>query len=98
MAGLRGAVTNGDGTAHAAFAGLTSMQAAGKTGTAQVFGKQDTAIFVGMGPVPEPKYVISVVLEEGGFGGETAAPIARRVFAGLAGEPPEPIRIAESID
>lgn len=98
IAGLRGAVANGDGTAHAAFAGFSSMAAAGKTGTAQVFGKQDTALFVGMAPVPDPKYVISVVLEEGGFGGETAAPIARRIFAGLAGEPPEPIRIAESID
>ncbi len=98
MAGLRGAVANGDGTAHAAFAGFNAMQTAGKTGTAQVFGKQDTAIFVGMGPVPEPEYVISVVLEEGGFGGETAAPIARRILAGLAGEPPEPIRIAESLD
>ena len=98
MAGLRGAVANGDGTARAAFAGFTAMPAAGKTGTAQVFGKQDTAVFVGMAPVPDPDYVISVVLEEGGFGGETAAPIARRILAGLAGEPPEPIRIAESID
>ena len=98
MAGLRGAVANGDGTARAAFAGFTAMPAAGKTGTAQVFGKQDSAIFVGMGPVPDPNFVISVVLEESGFGGETAAPIARRILAGLAGEPPEPIRIAESID
>lgn len=40
----------------------------------------------------------SGVLEEEGLGGETAAPVARRVFAGLAGEPPEPNRIAESID
>jgi penicillin-binding protein 2 len=98
LAGLRGAVASGDGTAHAAFAGFSAMAAAGKTGTAQVFGKQDTALFVGLAPVPDPKYVISVVLEEGGFGGETAAPIARRIFAGLAGEPPEPIRIAEAID
>jgi len=98
LAGLRGAVANGDGTAHAAFAGFSALPAAGKTGTAQVFGKQDTAIFVGMAPVPDPKYVISVVLEEGGFGGETAAPIARRIFAGLAGEPPEPIRISEALD
>ena len=98
LAGLRGAVANGDGTAHAAFAGFSSMAAAGKTGTAQVFGKQDTALFVGLAPVPDPKYAISVVLEEGGFGGETAAPIARRILAGLAGEPPQPIRIAEAID
>ncbi|MBW3536476.1 MAG: penicillin-binding protein 2 [Actinobacteria bacterium] len=98
MAGLRGAVADAQGTAHAAFAGFRAMPVAGKTGTAQVFGKQDTAVFVGVAPVPDPKYVISVVLEEGGFGGQSAAPIARRVLAGLAGEPPEPIRIAEAID
>ena len=98
MAGLRGAVADPQGTAHPAFAGFRAMPVAGKTGTAQVFGKQDTALFVGVAPVPDPKYVVSVVLEEGGFGGETAAPIARRILAGLAGEPPEPIRIAESID
>ena len=98
MAGLRGAVADPQGTAHAAFGGFRAMPVAGKTGTAQVFGKQDTAIFVGMGPVPNPNYVVSVILEEGGFGGETAAPIARRILAGLAGEPPEPIRIAEAID
>ena len=98
MAGLRGAVADGQGTASAAFAGFTAMQTAGKTGTAQVFGKQDTAVYVGMGPYPNPKYVISVVLEESGFGGETAAPVARRILAGLAGEPPDTIRIAEAID
>lgn len=98
MAGLRGAVADGEGTAAAAFSGFRAMPAAGKTGTAQVFGKQDTAIFVGLAPHPETKYVISVVLEEGGFGGQSAAPVARRIFAGLAGEPPEPIRIAEAID
>jgi hypothetical protein len=52
---------------------------AGKTGTAEVQGKADSAWFVGFGPVkPDepPKYVMSVLLEESGFGGRFAAPVA----------------------
>lgn len=100
LSGLRGAVINNRGTAHAAFAGFGAFAVAGKTGTAQVFGKQDTAIFVGMAPVQSPRYVVAVVLEEAGFGGETAAPVARRIFGGLAGEPPGPITLpaVEGVD
>ena len=98
LAGLRGAVADPLGTARGAFGGFNAFPVAGKTGTAQVFGKQDTALFVGLGPVPNPEYVVSVVLEESGFGGAIAAPVARRILAGLAGEPPQPIQAAESID
>ena len=98
MAGLRGAVADPLGTARAAFGGFNAFPVAGKTGTAQVFGKQDTALFVGLGPVPNPEYVVSVVLEESGFGGAIAAPVARRLLAGLSGEPPQPIQAAESVD
>ena len=68
---------------------------AGKTGTAQVFGiKQDEeyveedikrklrdhALFVGFASVEEPQIAISVIVENGGSGGATAAPIARKVM------------------
>ena len=98
LAGLRGAVADPMGTARGAFGGFDAFPVAGKTGTAQVFGKQDTALFVGLGPLPTPEYVVSVVLEESGFGGQIAAPVARRILAGVAGEPPLPIQVAESID
>ena len=41
-------VVLGIGTAHEAFAGYSGMPIAGKTGTAQVAGKQDTSVFVGI--------------------------------------------------
>ena len=45
--------------------------------------KRDHALFVGYAPVKKPKYAISVVVEHGGSGSSTAAPIARDVFKNL---------------
>ena len=59
----------------------------GKTGTAQVQGKQNTSLFVGMTPAMSPKYIVLAVVEEGGYGSETAAPIVRRIMQGLNGLP-----------
>ena len=56
---------------------------AGKTGTAQVQGKQATSLFVGMTPAQNPTYIVLAVVEEGGYGSETAAPIVRRIMQGL---------------
>jgi cell division protein FtsI/penicillin-binding protein 2 len=71
----------------------------GKTGTAEVPNKQDTALFVGITPPrvdpanPQPQYVVVVIVEQGGFGGSVAAPIARRVIDALRGDPnPPPVR------
>jgi penicillin-binding protein 2 len=75
------------GTATRAFAGfpLDLYPIAGKTGTAQVDDKSDTAVFAAFGPAPAPKYAISVFLEESGFGGTASAPVARALFDALAG-------------
>ncbi len=85
LAGLEGAVANPKGTAAAAFAGfpLGTVPLAGKTGTAEVQGKQDTSLFVAFGPVGAPRYVVLSVVEEAGFGAQTSAPIVRRVIEGL---------------
>jgi penicillin-binding protein 2 len=98
--GLVGTVADPKGTAYAAFAGfpLASFPIAGKTGTAQVPPKQDTSLFVSYGPVGHPQYVVAVVMEESGFGGSSAAPVARRVWDGLAGTPPGPVTLAETAD
>ena len=45
--------------------------------------KRDHALFVGYAPVSNPRYAISVVVEHGGSGSSTAAPIARDVFKNL---------------
>jgi penicillin-binding protein 2 len=98
--GLLGAVglggPEGDrGTAYDAFHSvakggidfaLDEYPIAGKTGTAEVQGKADSAWFVGFGPIkPEtpPKYVFTVLLEESGFGGRLAAPVAAFVLNDL---------------
>ena len=77
----------GAGTAARAFAGfpLDAFPIAGKTGTAQVDNKADTAVFSAFGPVPRAPVPVTVVLEESGFGGTSAAPVARALFDVLAG-------------
>ena len=45
--------------------------------------KRDHALFVGYAPVQKPRYAISIVVEHGGSGSSTAAPIARDVFKNL---------------
>lgn len=42
--------------------------------------ERDHALFVGYGPVENPKYAISVIVEHGGGGSKKAAPIARDVL------------------
>jgi penicillin-binding protein 2 len=84
MQGLSGAVNSAEGTAFGAFRSFPNWQVAGKTGTAQVTGKQDTALFVGIAPLEAPQYVGVAVLEESGFGATAAAPVIRRVFQALA--------------
>ncbi|HET6951468.1 MAG TPA: penicillin-binding protein 2 [Acidimicrobiales bacterium] len=86
--GLVGVPRNG--TAVRAFAGfpLDQFPIAGKTGTAQVNGKADTAVFSAFGPADAPRYEVSVFLEESGFGGTAAAPVARALFDVLSGQRP----------
>ena len=86
-AGLRGVVTDPKGTAYAAFAGSpVSSFVAGKTGTAQVRGKQDTALFAAYAPIGRPEWSVAVILEEAGFGGAVAAPVARRILEAAFGQ------------
>lgn len=87
--GLRGVTSAGDGTAAGAFSGFptSAFPVAGKTGTAQVARKQDTALFAAFAPADAPQFAIAVVLEEAGFGGSVAAPVARRILDGALGRP-----------
>ena len=78
--GLLGVTQSTDGTAYAAFRGFP-VQVAGKTGTAEKLGKRDFAWFAGYAPADHPKLVVVCIIEQGGFGGETAAPAVRQVLA-----------------
>lgn len=90
--GLRGVVAATEeplqGTAIKAFENfpLDRWPMAGKTGTVERLGKKDSAAFIGFGPLPAPEYVMFVYAEEGGFGGDTAAPIVRNVFEAIAND------------
>lgn len=84
---------NKEGTGARAFAGAEYVSA-GKTGTAQVFSlkggdykhhmlKQelrDHALFIAFAPADAPKIALAVLVENGGFGAQAAAPIARQVL------------------
>ncbi|WP_229802950.1 penicillin-binding protein 2 [Planobispora rosea] len=69
------------GTASAAFAGfpLDKRPIAGKTGTAEVFGRQDTSWFASF----DDRYAVVVVVSQGGNGGDTAAPAAREIWSAI---------------
>ncbi|MBX6382194.1 MAG: hypothetical protein IRZ07_04340 [Microbispora sp.] len=43
-----------------------------------------TSWFASFGPVKKPKYVVVVVVSQGGTGGTTAAPAAREIWEGIA--------------
>ena len=84
---------NKEGTGARAFAGAEYV-AAGKTGTAQVFSYKgaehktehmkgllrDHALYIAFAPADAPKIALAVLVENGGFGAQAAAPIARQVL------------------
>ncbi|MEY4592663.1 MAG: hypothetical protein RIR18_1558 [Pseudomonadota bacterium] len=101
---------NKTGTGARAFAGA-AYEAAGKTGTAQVFSlkgsdykagaiKQnlrDHALFIAFAPVEQPKIAVAILVENGGFGAQSAAPIARMIFDYyLLGKVPEGAALEDS--
>ena len=84
---------NKEGTGTRAFAGAP-YEAAGKTGTAQVYSLKgaeykahsvkkelrDHALFIAFAPADKPTIALAVLVENGGFGAQSAAPIARMVL------------------
>jgi penicillin-binding protein 2 len=54
---------------------------------------RDHALFIAYAPAENPTIAVAVLAENGGHGGSTAAPIARKVFDYfLLGQQPEPLR------
>jgi penicillin-binding protein 2 len=85
--GLEG-VTSGLGTGASAFVGFDqqAFPIVGKTGTAQVDGKADTSLFASYGPALSPKWVVTAVMEESGFGAEASGEVTRRVYEVIANQ------------
>ncbi|MFL6128925.1 MAG: penicillin-binding protein 2 [Mycobacteriales bacterium] len=71
-----------------AFAGfpLDKVLVGGKTGTAEVFGKQDTSWFASWAPADrKARYVVVAMIEQAGLGAQAAAPVARAIYEGIYG-------------
>ncbi|MCL2332521.1 MAG: penicillin-binding protein 2 [Actinomycetia bacterium] len=81
--------TGAHGTARKTFR-YYEPTVAGKTGTAQVLGKDDYGWFVGYAPADDPQYCVAVIVEQAGESSVTA-PAARQIFEALFGQQVEPI-------
>lgn len=77
----------GDGTAAGAFSGFPfgELTVGGKTGTAEVFGREDTAWFASFAPVEDPDFVVVAMFPGAGQGGRVAAPVVRKIYEGMFG-------------
>ena len=75
--GMRGVVTDGSGRF---YADLDSIEVAGKTGTAQNPHGQDHGWFISFAPFDNPRIAVAVLVENGGFGSISAAPIASLII------------------
>jgi penicillin-binding protein 2 len=53
------------------------VQVGGKTGTSQVTGKNDYAVFTGVAPLDSPEIVASCVIEQGKYGYNAAVPVGK---------------------
>ncbi len=76
---LRRVTTDPTGTAYSAFRGAKIISA-GKTGTAEVLKEGEPhSWFAGYAPADNPRIAIAVIVEQGGEGSKTAAPIFREI-------------------
>lgn len=79
------------GTGAGVFAGFP-IPIAGKTGTAQVFGKNangtlksDTSWFASYAPADKPRYAVVMMVSQGGFGASSSGVGVRRIYETLFG-------------
>lgn len=75
--GMRGVVSTGSGRW---YADIPDIEVAGKTGTAQNPHGRDHGWFTSFAPIVNPQIVVSVLVENGGYGSVSAAPIASLII------------------
>jgi len=78
--GLHDAAQAPGGTSYNVFGGFP-VPVAGKTGTAERPPHGDQSWYVILAPYPDPRIVVAVTFEQGGFGAETAAPAAATILS-----------------
>jgi penicillin-binding protein 2 len=79
LEGIHLAAQSPSGTSYPVF-GNFPIPMAGKTGTAQRTGQQDQSWYVALAPYPNPQIVVAATIEQGGFGVQAAAPVARQIL------------------
>ena len=72
------------GTAASSFRGFT-VDIAGKTGTAENSQGREHGWFVAYGPFDNPNVVVAVIVENGGYGSQSAVPIGRKILEAAFG-------------
>jgi penicillin-binding protein 2 len=80
LEGLHMAAQSPGGTSYSVFGGFP-VPVAGKTGTAQRTGQSDQSWYSVLAPYPNPRVVVTVTVERGGFGVQSAAPIAEQILS-----------------
>lgn len=97
--GMYGVVHEGGGTAR--LARTEGISICGKTGTAQNPHGEDHSIFIAFAPMEDPKIAIAVFIENAGFGGTWAAPLAslmiEKYVKGEISDPAKEERIINAI-
>jgi penicillin-binding protein 2 len=83
MEGIHEAASQPGGTSADVWSGWNQAEhpVYGKTGTAEHVGKEDQSWYMCYLPDSKRPIVLAVTVEQGGFGAETAAPIARLMAA-----------------
>ena len=76
--GMEAVVNQPGGTARRAR--IDSITVCGKTGTAQNPHGEDHSVFIAFAPKENPKIAVAVFVENSGFGGTWAAPIASLII------------------
>jgi penicillin-binding protein 2 len=83
LEGLTAAAQGPGGTSTSVLEGFP-VPVAGKTGTAERgSGRPNQSWYLSLAPAGDPNYVVAVTFETGGYGAETAAPAARKIWAAL---------------
>ena len=60
---------------------ITEEQRALELKTSEIpYNERDHALYIAFGPYKDPRYALSIVIEHGGSGSATAAPIAKKLF------------------
>ena len=73
------------GTAASVFGPSFPVDIAGKTGTAENPHGRDHGWFVAYGPFDNPNIVVAVIVEQGGFGSQSAVPIGKKIMEAAFG-------------